>query len=67
MAKPELFSRKTGKTELFINACWMFICRHPNNFPLERMAIMWAISYMNHGSVCKWHDNYLEDAKEGNY
>ena len=47
MAKPELFSGKMDETESFINACWMFICRHPNDFPLERMAIMWAISYMN--------------------
>ena len=28
---------------------------------------MWATSYMNQGSACKWRDDYLEDAKEGNY
>ena len=22
---------------------------------------------MNQGSACEWHDDYLEDAKEGNY
>ena len=67
MAKPELFSVKMDETELFINACWMFVCSHPNDFPSERTAIMWAISYMNQGSAHEWHNNYLEDAKEGNY
>ena len=67
MAKPEPFSGKIDETELFINAYWMFICRHPNDFPSERTAIIWAVSYMNQGSACKWHDDYLEDAKEGNY
>ena len=67
MAKPEPFSGQMDETESFINACWMFICGHPNNFPLERTAIMWAISYMNQKSACEWHDDYLEDAKEGNY
>ena len=28
---------------------------------------MWAILYMNQGSAHKWRDDYLEDAKEGNY
>ena len=28
---------------------------------------MWAISYINQGSACEWCNNYLEDAKEGNY
>ena len=28
---------------------------------------MWAVSYMNQGSAREWRDDYLEDAKEGNY
>ena len=67
MAKPKPFSGKMDEMELFINACWMFICGHPNDFPSERTAIMWAVSYMNRGSACEWRDDYLEDAKEGNY
>ena len=67
MAKPDPFTGWMDDTELFINACWMFICRHPNDFPSERMAIMWAISYINQGSAREWHDDYLEDAKGGNY
>ena len=67
MAKPKPFTGKMDETELFINACWMFICGHPNDFPLERTAIMWAVLYMNQGLACKWCDDYLEDTKEGNY
>ena len=67
MAKPKPFSGKIDETELFINTCWMFICRHLKNFPSERMAIRWAVLYMNQGLACEWHDDYLEDAKEGNY
>ena len=67
MAKPEPFSGKMEETETFINACWMFVCGYPNDFPLERTAIMWAVLYMNQGSAHKWCDDYLEDAKEGNY
>ena len=51
MAKPDVFSGRMDETEAFINSCWMYVCRHPNDFPSERTAIIWAILYMNQGSA----------------
>ena len=67
MAKPDVFSGRMDETEVFINNCWMYVCGHPNDFPSERTAIMWAASYMKEGSACEWRDDFLEDAKDGDY
>ena len=51
MAKPDAFSGKMDGTELFVNACTMYILGQVNNFPDETTAIMWVLSYMKEGSV----------------
>jgi hypothetical protein len=65
MAKPAYFSEKMDETEAFINSCTMYIVGQANNFPTDRAAIMWVLSYMQSRSALEWRDDYLEDMEKG--
>jgi hypothetical protein len=65
MVKPAYFTGKMDETEVFINSCAMYIVRQANDFPMDRAAIMWVLSYMQSGSALEWRDDYLEDMEKG--
>jgi hypothetical protein len=65
MAKPAFFSGKMDEMEAFINSCTMYIMGQVNNFPTDRAAIMWVLSYMQSGLALEWRDDSLEDMKKG--
>jgi hypothetical protein len=65
MAKPAFFTGKMDETEAFINSCTMYIVGQANDFPADRSAIMWVLSYMQSGSALEWRDDYLEDMEKG--
>jgi hypothetical protein len=65
MAKPAYFSGKMDEMEAFINSCTMYIVGQVNDFPIDRAAIMWVLSYMQTGSALEWRDDYLKDVEKG--